>query len=505
MYVNVTIGNGTNIVLSSQTFSIMICGIFGICDPSTVEHWEASPLLDFVVPISENTGEVFKDKKETTTKNKGLTLKINKGAKYGQYATISGSLHREAHGVNHTRFTFSDLSATIDDLRNNYGIDPTATALHSLEIELNLYLKYSPQRLLKAAITHKRKPFMPFVSKDYGTGKQAVYDDHIVKLYDKGKQAKQKDEHILRFGVKVTKMRFLSSYDIKTLADLQNPDKVASLATILFKAVSEIIFFDYAADTSTLSEVKALKWQRFSNPNYWERLDYRKMLDAQRMFTRLSAKIKATDYNRNMYNWIAYELTQIFEAETIHKMPLFTPFAEIVKQLEIPLFTHFKCRVQTTAKRSFDVVKNPFKKDVKNTPVLRRFCVTCGREITEQRKGSKFCSEKLHGKEAKRCRNKHTNQQRKERNEEQRTKELEQLEQLKQTSKNYSLTISLRTNTDIIKTVKVKSYPYQWDKIDKRKIIAVRVHNGSRPPLVLHSLRGRAYIDYLNKKQNINN
>ncbi len=41
--------------------------------------------------------------------------------------------------------------------------------------------------------------------------------------------------------------------------------------------------------------------------------------------------------------------------------------------------------------------------------VFNRYCSTCGRDITDQKKGSVFCSEKLYGKQAKKSRNKNSN------------------------------------------------------------------------------------------------
>ena len=38
-----------------------------------------------------------------------------------------------------------------------------------------------------------------------------------------------------------------------------------------------------------------------------------------------------------------------------------------------------------------------------------RRCLTCGRDITDQRTGSVYCSELRYGKDAKRCRNKASN------------------------------------------------------------------------------------------------
>jgi len=40
---------------------------------------------------------------------------------------------------------------------------------------------------------------------------------------------------------------------------------------------------------------------------------------------------------------------------------------------------------------------------------FKRFCITCGNDITIQKKGSIYCSEKIFGKAVKKCRNQKTN------------------------------------------------------------------------------------------------
>jgi hypothetical protein len=44
-----------------------------------------------------------------------------------------------------------------------------------------------------------------------------------------------------------------------------------------------------------------------------------------------------------------------------------------------------------------------------NSILYPKYCLTCGRDITSQKISSKFCSEKMHGKEVKKCRNKVSN------------------------------------------------------------------------------------------------
>jgi hypothetical protein len=56
-----------------------------------------------------------------------------------------------------------------------------------------------------------------------------------------------------------------------------------------------------------------------------------------------------------------------------------------------------------------DTVKGEIRELSLLPSVVNRFCQTCGRDITDQRKNSKFCSETKYGPEAKRCRNHDSN------------------------------------------------------------------------------------------------
>ena len=57
---------------------------------------------------------------------------------------------------------------------------------------------------------------------------------------------------------------------------------------------------------------------------------------------------------------------------------------------------------------SIDSYIHPFRNSIEIEQVIRE-CVTCGRDISKQKKGSKYCSEKSHGRKAKQCRNRQSN------------------------------------------------------------------------------------------------
>lgn len=471
----------------------MICGIFGICDPSSIQQWEQNPLLDFAVSVSENTGELLSDKKEAATR--GLKLSVSNYHGRQNVCLFRGSLHKEAHGVNFNRFTFNELCTTIERLHTEYGINPATTALHSLEIEINLNLKYSPKRIIKATIAHKKKPFVPLNRYAPTLGKVAVYDDYEIKLYDKGRQCGIKGANILRFGVKVCKMRYLYGYNIRTLSDLTDLNKVSRLVEILLKAANEILFFDFNTNTEPLTEKQLLKWERFSNPNYWEQLDYKKAYKARQQFLKLSEALKATNYNAQLFKWVCYEWVQHFDPE---KQVMFTPIFRTMEAQKQVMFTHFICTVQTSPKPVLGDVKNHTQKTAQKTSSKKRFCISCGRDISGQKKGSRFCSEKLHGKAAKQCRNKASNHTRTQKRISQRNKELKTLKALtKQKPVECTIFVTLKTAKRVrrerVNPEKLKT----WDWTKTKRVLHVKVQTGNAQPIELTTMRAKTYIRHL--------
>lgn len=467
------------------------------CDSDVVQHWKDDPLLDFTQLLSVSHGDL-KGNIQTAGHQKLKFLTTHDKPK------VKGSLPHYLYGSNDTRFTFEDLNKSIDHLKNTHHVNPETAVIHSLEIEINMFLKYSPQCVIESVISHKGRPFVPYKSKDFKIGKQAIYDDHIVKIYDKGRQTKQKGKNILRFGVRVTRMRFLEGFGIRFLSDLQDPVKVANLSNILLKTASELIFHDYHADISTLTDKDKLKWKDYALPMYWDGISGNKMRTAKATHDRLRNKINAVDYKSHLLQWIDYEVRQMFEAETLQKKHTFT---HRQKKNEAEEKTHnytYKCNVETCEDDQSEHVINHHKKIDKSKTDVKRYCVTCGRDITNQKRNSIYCSERLHGKKAKQCRNIQSNKARTEREKQNKQKEFKTLQDLKINNKDYTLTITVKTETGTIKNIMIPKSGTDWAKINKRKLISVRIHNGKHKPTLLHSLRGRAYIEHLRDRQDTN-
>lgn len=477
----------------------MICGIFGTVK-DIASNWETIPQLDFSLSVSENTGEIAAKKQART---KGLTFIISENQTGEPSCSFRGSLHKEAHGINFNRFTFDELKTTLSKLNTVYLINLNTTLIHSLEIEINLYLKYSPQRILKAAITHKRKPFTSVSKYDSLLGKMAVYDDHIVKMYDKGRAEKLKGENILRFGVRVSKMRFLQRYDIKTLSDLQSVEKVAPLVGLLIDAARDIVFFDFNAPAIGLTEKQVLRWQQFSNPNYWEATNKSETYKAKAILKKMGKKLNATDYNTQLLNWVSFEWNYLLGGT---KQGIFSPSKNDSAAQKKATFTHFIYTVQ----RSPGMVPGDLKTipilECENTSIQRRFCDTCGREITNQKKNSRFCSELIFGKEAKACRNKASGKTRTLKQHAQRTGELQTMVDLINSGMNPNKQVVILRTTKCLRRempTLEKLNGWKWTKVRRVIRLTMRFDNGFTVELT--TKRAKAYIRYLQKRQNKKN
>jgi hypothetical protein len=90
---------------------------------------------------------------------------------------------------------------------------------------------------------------------------QFKHDKYIIKVYDKAKQNRLKED-LLRFEIKETNWsEYRLEYGIKTLADFNKSDKKIFVDKLL-KKWEELIFYD--------PTIKSLdKWHKYSNVKFW--------------------------------------------------------------------------------------------------------------------------------------------------------------------------------------------------------------------------------------------
>jgi len=95
-----------------------------------------------------------------------------------------------------------------------------------------------------------------------------------LKIYNKSKQYKKDfdiKEHILRVELKLTSKRKIQSFGINSLNDLLDRDKLFKMFEFLKNEFKKLTIID-TLNFDDLPDKDRDKLNRYSNPNYWQRL-----------------------------------------------------------------------------------------------------------------------------------------------------------------------------------------------------------------------------------------
>lgn len=390
--------------------------------------WLENSALFFEVPFVPRTGEILEQRQASKYRGLTFTLVASKRHVEGMLPVLSGSLHKyHNHGEHNANdFGLADVREVLENLSSEFGIDPPAAKLRTLEIGLNLLLPahipvahvlasvvaYGPKQFTDLKLTRNRQKY----------GKVCARSDYQIKVYDKGKQQGWKRRDLLRVEVKVLKMRKLERFGIATLADLTDPAKVAPLGEWLAGFVADLVFIEPGSiDESQLTERELLDLERWMNPTRWEGW---KPQQRKRQKTRLSAFFDKYAKS-NLQNKLCQAIIETWEYLTYRKQKKGICFHQVPDGPEAeemymfsPLVWMVKTYPQGGNSYPSQTSSNFLKKNGSSYPqsrterIEKRECISCGRNISHQKKGSLFCSERDRGKAAKACRNVDSNRRR---------------------------------------------------------------------------------------------
>lgn len=375
-----------------------------------------NPYLDFYSPVSLKTGELLpynnrdRDKIGYTPKNR--IEAIHNHCKFSitndKYINFSGSLHEYKHrGTNFGDFTFQELFEVIQELYENFQINPFSDHLHNLEFGVNVILPFQTKTFLNSIIVFKGKEYERRSYKGRGYMIKFLFDQYELKIYDKGLQFSL-SESVLRVEIKVTKMNFLRAKGVKlhTSADLLNPEVHSRLGEILRDYFNQLVVFD---PTIILSKLKSREREILKdgyNPQYWMLLKesnpetFKKKLKRFKELVSIHGRLNlletVSDLISKKWDFLTSQNPETFEKVSIYLTGIYRKtFPEITDLPKI----HFPQNNPS----------NSVLYQVNNEPEVRRVCRSCGRDISNQKPGSYFCSERIFGKEGKKCRNRDSN------------------------------------------------------------------------------------------------
>jgi len=347
--------------------------------------------LEFSLKVNNKTGEVIQNSKGFITHIAEVgQLKIqitqNNDTNYSKIE-LSGSVHKhQQQGTNYKDYTFIDVVTTINQICDLLKLPPDKFIIRHIEYGLNIATKHSAKDILNSIIAYNGIGYEIRKYNGLGYLKRFGLSQYDLKVYDKSKQYGLSN-NILRFELKVCKMQYFKTKGIhlNTLADLLNNTLYYSLFRTLHKCFEGLYLFDYRICLNAIKTVREqLILTECINTNYWKQ--YRDTHSAKG-YTKKVNRFKDLVKKYAPDNLKLYLKTEIQNKwfELLNSTPILPP----AKNSNVPQFYPL-------------IVGNI-------NPDSKRYCLTCGKDISHQKNSSLFCSEKLNGPEGKKCRNKLSN------------------------------------------------------------------------------------------------
>lgn len=395
----------------------MIDGIKIDCSYINPQRWIDSENLKTAYVACTETSEVKGIKVESY---KGLSFDIRPSKLEGlhkPYIGVMGSIHRFFNNgeANINDFGRADISKAIELLQNQLGIIPEKTMLRNLEFGVNITLPITAKEFIKSIICLPDKELGQMNVKRPLLGYVCHRTEYELKVYDKGRQAETIDRNVLRIEIKVKKMRYLSKHGVKYLADLLNVNVLLSLGKTLVVMFSELIFFHRPSLTKSVPKKELLKLERFINPHRWVTMSRVGRFKARKSFNKFCQiygghQVKTNALFEVVKKWVQLtecpqkmgnDFTAKYGADGADKSYTISPFKCTVKPL--PNSIGNKGKGDSNIFADFLPEKDTLN-DGESCALSSHLCKTCERDISHQKKGSLFCSQKYFGRSARKCR-----------------------------------------------------------------------------------------------------
>lgn len=360
--------------------------------------------LDFKFEVSEKTGEMFENSKVSQFNeiDKFCTIKNNK------YTTLKFSFHKyyNKRNQNYNDFDINNFLEVLNDLSNKFSINPFLATIHNIEFGVNVSLPFKTEIFLNSIISFKGNEYKKETYKNKGYLLRFEFEHYELKIYDKGLQ-NELNENILRFEIKVRKMDYLKSkgISVNNYSDLLNENTIQKLTERLLMAFDELLTYDNSINIKTVKSQREREiLLKGNNPKYWNEIKNPNTLKSKRKrFKDLILKHGSFDMQKTVFELINEKLKLITKIDTATNQKINSYLAKF-KDKTTPEMTDF-----FTANQKPNYTQNDSSSIGSETVQLQRYCLTCGNNITNQKKGSLFCSELLYGKKAKKCRNQKSN------------------------------------------------------------------------------------------------
>ena len=228
--------------------------------------------IDFFESINGSTGnheKILANGKKVSYRSTGWIKNIKLELFPKGYIELAGSLHKYYNDGKHNynQFGRKEAEIALKRLIEVSGVDLPYFKVESVEVGVNLMPPIPSDDIINNALMYKRKPFEAKYCTDEGNYRQATLSEYWVKFYNKRLhyeiQGYDIGHEILRFELKINKMRMLAKYRVFTLEDLMN--NIEDIARdLLPKAWMEVLLYD-----PTMNKQTKEKTIKYANVNFW--------------------------------------------------------------------------------------------------------------------------------------------------------------------------------------------------------------------------------------------
>ena len=239
---------------------------------NTPEIADLRSKIDFFESINGSTGEpekILANGKKVSYRSTAWIKNIKLELFPKGYIEIAGSLHKYYNDGKHNynQFGIKEAEIALKQLIEVTRLQLPCYKVRSVEVGVNLTPPIPSDDIINNALMYKRKPFEAKHRNDEGNYNQVKLYEYLVKLYNKRLhyeiQGYDIGHEILRFELKINKMRVLAKYKVFTLEDLMN--NIEDIAKdLLPKAWEEVILYDPTMNKQTKEQTI-----KYANVNFW--------------------------------------------------------------------------------------------------------------------------------------------------------------------------------------------------------------------------------------------
>lgn len=326
---------------------------------------------------------------------------------------IRGSFHKFHHlGTNLQDYTFTQFGETVATLCDAFGLHPAGLFITTLEVGVNIVPPMPTPDVLRCIVLHKDKAPTPMRE---GRGIEIAHTAYRYKIYDKAHQYRLPGE-LLRFELKATRMRPLQPMRVRTVADLLDLATWHRLGAFLLAKFDELLIVEPYVPTDALRPAQRELLAKASDPAYWQAMDNRTRWKRRRALDALHQQHVPHSLKASLRTAIEAKLSDLLKGDICHKGTSTdpdTPRATNATRGQRTPAPPSEGEKGTNATLAIRVANVPFEgsgsgavdTSAELPPAEVRRCPVCGRDISHQDPRSRVCSERLYGKDGKRCRN----------------------------------------------------------------------------------------------------